>query len=119
MSPPPKKSRKSAANAQTNNEIEPQSNPTDDAIENNRMEEELDPADQYEDEEGGFKIGDIYIPPSVKPYCSSESKGPRLIITKIMNTNFKSYADDVALGPFCHVSDKRLNFIVLKSVSFL
>lgn len=53
---------------------------------------------------GGYRVGDIYIPPPVKPYCSSESQGSRLIITQIMNTNFKSYAGDVPLGPFCHVS---------------
>lgn len=53
---------------------------------------------------GGYRVGDIYIPPPIKPYCSSESQGSRLIITQIMNTNFKSYAGDVPLGPFCHVS---------------
>lgn len=52
---------------------------------------------------GGYHVRDIYIPPPVKPYCSSESHGVRLIITQIMNTNFKSYAGDVPLGPFCHV----------------
>lgn len=66
--------------------------------------EDLNPMSQFEDEEGGFTVGDIYIPPPVKPYCSSESHGSRLMITKIMNTNFKSYAQNVALGPFCHVS---------------
>lgn len=54
---------------------------------------------------GGYRVGDIYIPPPIKPYCSSESQGARLIITQIMNTNFKSYAGDVPLGPFCHVSN--------------
>ncbi|KAG4074231.1 hypothetical protein HA402_008979 [Bradysia odoriphaga] len=53
-----------------------------------------------DDEEGGTRIGDIYIPPPVKPYCSTESIGPRLIITKISNNNFKSYAGEVVLGPF-------------------
>lgn len=57
-----------------------------------------------EDEEGGTHIGDIYIPPPVPPYCSVEHKGPRLIIKKIENYNFKSYADKVILGPFHHVS---------------
>lgn len=57
-----------------------------------------------EDEEGGTRIGDIYIPPPVKPYCSSESIGPRLIIHKIVNYDFKSYAGEVMLGPFCNVS---------------
>lgn len=91
------------------------------------MDEDVDSAALYEDEEGklmlqmwnvlrlfiklfenhgcagGYRVGDIYIPPPVKAYCSSESQGARLIITEIMNTNFKSYAGDVSLGPFCHV----------------
>ncbi|XP_031624942.1 uncharacterized protein LOC116341786 [Contarinia nasturtii] len=66
------------------------------------MDEDFDPASLYEDEEGGYRVGDIYIPPPIKPYCSSESQGARLIITQIMNTNFKSYAGEVPLGPFCH-----------------
>ncbi|CRK87003.1 CLUMA_CG000927, isoform A, partial [Clunio marinus] len=55
-----------------------------------------------EDEEGGTRIGGIYIPPPVKAYCSAESKGPRLIIRFIKNTNFKSYANTVQIGPFHH-----------------
>ncbi|XP_059610951.1 structural maintenance of chromosomes protein 4 [Phlebotomus argentipes] len=55
-----------------------------------------------DDEEGGTRIGDIYIPPPVPPYCSAESKGPRLIITRIVNENFKSYAGETILGPFHH-----------------
>uniref|UniRef100_A0A182QGQ9 Structural maintenance of chromosomes protein n=1 Tax=Anopheles farauti TaxID=69004 RepID=A0A182QGQ9_9DIPT len=53
-----------------------------------------------EDEEGGTRIGGIYIPPPVPPYCSTECKGPRLIIECITNYNFKSYAGHVTLGPF-------------------
>ncbi|XP_055375705.1 structural maintenance of chromosomes protein 4 [Condylostylus longicornis] len=55
-----------------------------------------------DDEEGGTRIGDIYIPPPAQPHCSTESKGPRLIITQIENENFKSYAGKVTLGPFHH-----------------
>lgn len=69
-------------------------------------EDEMDVDDELnmaEDEEGGTRIGDIYIPPPVKPYCSSESIGPRLIIHKIVNFDFKSYAGEVQLGPFCSV----------------
>lgn len=51
---------------------------------------------------GGTRIGGIYIPPPTKPYCSTESKGPRLVITHIVNTNFKSYANTVKVGPFHH-----------------
>ncbi|XP_055642960.1 structural maintenance of chromosomes protein 4 [Toxorhynchites rutilus septentrionalis] len=53
-----------------------------------------------EDEEGGTRVGGIYIPPPVPPYCSTECKGPRLMITNISNYNFKSYAGHVSLGPF-------------------
>ncbi|KAI8041998.1 hypothetical protein M5D96_003298, partial [Drosophila gunungcola] len=52
----------------------------------------LDDALIFDDEEGGTRIGDIYIPPP--------SVGPRLIIAKIVNHNFKSYAGTVVLGPF-------------------
>lgn len=54
----------------------------------------------YSDEEGGFRIDDIYIPPPPKPACSVENTGPRLIITKIVNEFFKSYAGEQVLGPF-------------------
>ncbi|XP_034472358.1 structural maintenance of chromosomes protein 4 isoform X2 [Drosophila innubila] len=62
----------------------------------------LDDADIFDDEEGGTRIGDIYIPPPVPPHCSMESVGPRLIIKQIVNYNFKSYAGEVILGPFHH-----------------
>ncbi|KAH8269369.1 hypothetical protein KR018_008395, partial [Drosophila ironensis] len=62
----------------------------------------LDDALIFDDEEGGTRIGDIYIPPPVPPHCSMESTGPRLIIKRIVNRNFKSYAGDVELGPFHH-----------------
>uniref|UniRef100_A0A0K8WDU8 Structural maintenance of chromosomes protein n=1 Tax=Bactrocera latifrons TaxID=174628 RepID=A0A0K8WDU8_BACLA len=62
----------------------------------------LDDANISDDEEGGTRIGDIYIPPPIPPHCSTESKGPRLIIKKIENKNFKSYAGTVVLGPFHH-----------------
>lgn len=58
---------------------------------------------------GGTRVGGIYIPPPVKPYCSTDSKGPRLVITHIVNTNFKSYANKVSVGPFHHVSLSLLN----------
>ncbi|KAL9928219.1 structural maintenance of chromosomes 4-like protein gluon isoform 1-T1 [Glossina fuscipes fuscipes] len=61
-----------------------------------------DEHNMLEDEEGGTRIGDIYIPPPIPAHCSTESKGPRLIIKKIENNNFKSYAGKVILGPFHH-----------------
>ena len=67
-------------------------------------ENNFDDANISDDEEGGTRVGDIYIPPPIPPYCSTESKGPRLIIRKIENNNFKSYAGKVVLGPFHHVS---------------
>ncbi|XP_037088683.1 LOW QUALITY PROTEIN: structural maintenance of chromosomes protein 4-like [Pollicipes pollicipes] len=53
-----------------------------------------------EDEEGGIRIGDIYLPPPPPPACTFESNGPRLIITHIENENFKSYLGKKVLGPF-------------------
>uniref|UniRef100_A0A8D8BBH1 Structural maintenance of chromosomes protein n=1 Tax=Culex pipiens TaxID=7175 RepID=A0A8D8BBH1_CULPI len=64
------------------------------------MDVDADDANLSEDEEGGTRVGGIYIPPPVPPYCSTECKGPRLIITNISNYNFKSYAGHVMLGPF-------------------
>lgn len=74
------------------------------AISEENAEQDDDDLNMADDEEGGTRIGDIYIPPPVKPYCSTESIGPRLIITKISNCNFKSYAGEVVLGPFSNVS---------------
>ncbi|CAH1155594.1 unnamed protein product [Phaedon cochleariae] len=51
------------------------------------------------DDEGTFVDG-IRIPPATKPICSFDPSGPRLIITKIVNNFFKSYADEQILGPF-------------------
>lgn len=56
-----------------------------------------------DDKEVGTRIGDIYIPPPVKPYCSTENIGPRLIITNISNSNFKIYFCEVVLGPISNV----------------
>lgn len=53
-----------------------------------------------DDEEGGIRIGDIYIPPAPKPALTFDATGPRLIITHIVNENFKSYAGMQSLGPF-------------------
>ncbi|XP_054159323.1 structural maintenance of chromosomes protein 4-like [Oppia nitens] len=62
-------------------------------------DQELD--DEFDDEEGGRRIGDIYIPPPpAKPTYSGEDTGIRLVITNIENINFKSYANRQVLGPF-------------------
>lgn len=56
--------------------------------------------EEYSDEEGGMRIDDIYIPPPPRNACTSDLSGPRLIITRIVNENFKSYAGVQVLGPF-------------------
>lgn len=67
------------------------------ALDVSEIREDEEPS---EDEEGGLRIGDIYVPPPPKPVCSSETSGPRLIITHIEIENFKSYAGKQVLGPF-------------------
>ncbi|KAK4886823.1 hypothetical protein RN001_003094 [Aquatica leii] len=52
------------------------------------------------DEEGGVRVDGIYIPPPPRNQCSSETTGPRLLITSIHNYFFKSYANTQVLGPF-------------------
>ncbi|XP_046393575.1 structural maintenance of chromosomes protein 4 [Ischnura elegans] len=65
------------------------------------MEESVDDQSTNEDvREGGMQLGDVYIPPPPIAACSSEAKGVRLMITKIVNENFKSYAGVQVLGPF-------------------
>ncbi|CAD6227554.1 GSCOCG00001237001-RA-CDS [Cotesia congregata] len=52
-------------------------------------------------EEGGIRIdSEIYIPPAPKIYHAGDHQGPRLMIEKIVNKNFKSYAGVVEIGPF-------------------
>lgn len=40
------------------------------------------------------------IPPPPPPAMASEAGAPRLMITHIVNQNFKSYAGEKILGPF-------------------
>ena len=65
-----------------------------------------------DDEEGGVRIGDIYIPPAPKPALTFDTTGPRLIITHIVNENFKSYAGVQSLGPF-HKVNKLINLEII------
>ncbi|XP_076044466.1 structural maintenance of chromosomes 4-like protein gluon [Oratosquilla oratoria] len=67
--------------------------------ESNRCED-VEMEDEDEDEEGGIRIGDIYLPPPPPPACTFDSTGPRLVITHIENEFFKSYAGRQVLGPF-------------------
>nr|XP_023017853.1 structural maintenance of chromosomes protein 4 [Leptinotarsa decemlineata]XP_023017854.1 structural maintenance of chromosomes protein 4 [Leptinotarsa decemlineata] len=69
--------------------------PIEPEIEDNESEEEVN----LSDDEGTFVDG-IRIPPATKPTCSFDPTGPRLIITKISNDFFKSYAEEQVLGPF-------------------
>lgn len=53
------------------------------------------------DEEGGIKVDDdIYIPPPLKTINDIGVTGARLMITKIVNENFKSYRGTQVIGPF-------------------
>lgn len=61
--------------------------------------------DISDDEEGGVRVGDIYIPPAPKPALTFDATGPRMIITHIVNENFKSYAGVQTLGPFHKVTN--------------
>lgn len=56
--------------------------------------------DDMRDADGGIRIDDIYIEPPPPPALTFETDGPRLIITHIVNENFKSYAGERTLGPF-------------------
>ncbi|KAH7980690.1 hypothetical protein HPB49_018257 [Dermacentor silvarum] len=53
-----------------------------------------------EEEEGGLRIADIYVPPPPPAACTFSPTGPRLMIQKIENINFKSYAGTRIIGPF-------------------
>ncbi|KMQ92929.1 structural maintenance of chromosomes protein 4 [Lasius niger] len=53
------------------------------------------------DEEDGLRVDDeIYIPPPLRTFSEVDTTGPRLMITKIVNENFKSYAGTTTIGPF-------------------
>ncbi len=52
------------------------------------------------DEDGGIRLGQLYIPPPPPPALTFDSDRPRLVITHIENENFKSYGGVKTLGPF-------------------
>ncbi|CAN7988779.1 unnamed protein product [Ixodes hexagonus] len=64
--------------------------------------------EEDEEEEGGIRIGDIYVPPPPPASCTFDPTGPRLMISRIENFNFKSYAGKRVIGPF----DKNFTAIV-------
>jgi len=75
------------------------------------------------DEEGGLRVDDqIYIPPPLKNFNEIDATGSRLMITKIVNENFKSYAGTHVIGPFQKVNILARSFLKrddLELVSFL
>ena len=48
---------------------------------------------------------EVTIPPPPEAIQSFDGSGPRLMITHIVNENFKSYAGEQTLGPFHKVRD--------------
>jgi len=42
----------------------------------------------------------VVVPPAPQNAMSFDGSGPRLMITQIVNENFKSYAGTETLGPF-------------------
>ncbi|XP_026667538.1 structural maintenance of chromosomes protein 4 isoform X2 [Ceratina calcarata] len=77
---------------------------TDEVAKNNAVEEmEVEEEDigLDMDEEGGLRVDDdIYIPPPLPATNQLNSNGPRLMINKIVNENFKSYGGTKVIGPF-------------------
>ncbi|CAH2012044.1 unnamed protein product [Acanthoscelides obtectus] len=69
------------------------------AKENRTNEDDSDEELAFSDDDATFVDG-IRIPPPTKPTLSFDPTGPRLIITKIDNNFFKSYAKGQVLGPF-------------------
>ncbi|XP_011138577.1 structural maintenance of chromosomes protein 4 isoform X2 [Harpegnathos saltator] len=68
---------------------------------NEDMEVNLENMECDVDEEGGLRVDDeIYIPPAPTTFREVDTNGPRLMISKIVNKNFKSYAASQMVGPF-------------------
>lgn len=77
---------------------------TDEVARNNAVEQmDVDEEDigLHTDEEGGLRVDDdIYIPPPLQAVNQIQNNGPRLMITKIVNENFKSYGGTKVIGQF-------------------
>jgi len=71
-------------------------------------------------EEGGLRVDDeIYIPPPLRTFSEADTTGPRLMITKIINENFKSYAGTITIGPFHKVNFNIMHlYLVILNVMF-
>ena len=58
-----------------------------------------------DNEDNGWRVSeDIYIPPPPQVFGEYDTKGPRLMLVRIVARNFKSYAGDIEIGPFHKVS---------------
>jgi len=72
---------------------------------NNGMEVDGQDIGYDTDEEGGLRVDEeIYIPPPPRVFSEVDTTGPRLMISKIVNENFKSYAGTQVIGPFHKVN---------------
>lgn len=56
--------------------------------------------------------GPIEVPSAPEGVATYDIYGPRLVITKIVNENFKSYAGVQTLGVFHKVIVRKTNFII-------
>lgn len=85
-------SRKSSEKDETSMEIE-----VEDAFQSDAL---------ITDEQGGIRVDEeIYIPPPLETISVADISGPRLMITKIVNENFKSYGGTQIIGPFHKVNN--------------
>ncbi|KAJ8679871.1 hypothetical protein QAD02_015658 [Eretmocerus hayati] len=97
----------SSEQRQLNNEMEVDA-PQQNATGQNAPQQEDAPqqdAENVSDHENDFEKGwrvadDIYIPPPPQVFGEYDTTGPRLMITKIVAKDFKSYAGTVVIGPF-------------------
>lgn len=80
-------------------EKQPNSKGSDDEMEVDTPPQQ-DAEDSGDDDNGWRVADDIYIPPAPQLFGEYDTKGPRLMIVKIMATNFKSYAGTIEIGPF-------------------
>lgn len=72
---------------------------------NENMEVDLENMGCDVDEEGGLRVDDeIYFPPPPTTFHEVDTNGPRLMISKIVNKNFKSYAGIQVVGSFHKVN---------------
>lgn len=89
------------------------------ADESNDCDEDPEEAMDMSDEEGAVRVDGIYIPPPPKPPVTLEIRGSRLVITKINNYFFKSYAQEQILGPFHKVNNVSMILISKRWVTFI